>query len=107
MDKKEQTRLRVKRYRLKKNSVTQDKDVTQECNAEMVPASYVQGLGGRMYEALPERPRYLELSDGQVLDRSIQIEGHASGGHILRMQAYNESAYNFTPNAIKHKRKAV
>ena len=65
---------------------------------EMVPASYVQGVNGRMYEVLPERPRYLTLSDGQVLDRANQPEGHTSGDRIVRMQAANESAYNFKPS---------
>lgn len=65
-------------------------------NIEMVPASYVQGITG-IFEALPERPRYLELSDGQVLDRLNQPEAHPSGDMILRMQRANESAYNFKP----------
>ena len=68
-------------------------------NIEMVPASYVQGLNGRMYEALPERPRYLTLSDGQVLDRAKQPEAHPTGD--IRMQAANESAYNFRPRKRK------
>ncbi len=40
-------------------------------NIETVPASYIQGNKGR-HEFLPERPRYLTLSDGQVLDRLNQ-----------------------------------
>ncbi len=100
MDKKKQTKLRVQRYRDKQKSVTTVKDVTQGCNAETVPASYVQGR--KMYEALPERARYLELSDGQVLDRLNQPGGHTSGDFILRMQACNESSYNYCPNKVKH-----
>lgn len=95
--KKEQARLRKRKQRDKEgvtpNSVTQERDI--------VPASYVQGLNGRMYEALPERPRYLTLSDGQVLDRLNQPEGHTSGDRIIRMQACNESAYNFHPRKAK------
>ena len=72
--------------------------VTHEVPPETVPASYVQGLNGKMYETLPERPRYVTLSDGQVLDRSINVEGHTSGDMIIRMQAANESSYNFQPN---------
>ena len=36
---------------------------------EVVPASYIEGLN-RKYKFLPERPRYLELTDGQILDRT-------------------------------------
>lgn len=68
-----------------------------------VPASFVHGITGD-FEALPERPRFLTLSDGQVLDRLNSPEGHASGDFILRMRYCNESSYNFMPNAIKHKR---
>ena len=99
MDKKEQTRLRVERYRNKQKSVTQDKDVTQsDVTQETVPASYVEGLNGKMYQALPERARFLTLSDGQVLDRSIIVPGHASGDFIQRMRACNEAEYNYQPN---------
>ena len=118
MDKKEQTRIRVQRYRDKQKSVTQDKDVTQECNArntdgtpyivgasgvssaETVPASCVQGITGK-FEVLPERPRYLDLTDDQVLDRANQSEGHTSGDRIQRMQACNEASYNFHPRKKK------
>ena len=81
MDKKEQTRLRVKRYREKKDSVTlgeRYKDsVTPDGTyfkdgIEMVSASYVEGKEGKLYEFLPERPRHLILSDGQALDRAAQ-----------------------------------
>ena len=75
-----------------------EQGVTHEVPPETVPASYVQGLNGKMYETLPERPRYVTLSDGQVLDRSINVEGHTSGDMIIRMQAANESSYNFQPN---------
>ncbi len=89
--KTEQARIRMQKMR-NKESVTAD-SVTEET----VPASYVQGLTGK-FESLPERPRFLTLSDGQVLDRLNQPEGHTSGDRILRMQACNESAYNFKPN---------
>ncbi len=68
-------------------------------NTEMVPASCVQGLNGRMYAALPERPRFLTLLGGQVLDRANQPEGHTSGD--IRMQACNEASYNFHPRKRK------
>lgn len=101
MDKKEQTRLRVKRYRERQKSVTNNEDVTLsvtgDVTQEMVPASYVQGIEGRMYEVLPERARYLTLSDGQVLDRANQPQGVTNSGRILRMQAANEASYNFKP----------
>ena len=93
---------RMKRYRERKRNgsvtkaVTEAKGVTvSDVTVEMVPASYVQGLNGKMYQALPERPRFLTLSDGQVLDRANQPEGMTSGDRILRMQACNESSYNF------------
>ena len=90
MDKKEQTRLRVERYRNKQKSVTKEKDVTQGCNAEeVVPASYVQGRNG-MHEFLPERPRYLTLSDGQVLDRLNQPTASKS---LPGMEAANDSYF--------------
>ena len=60
-------------------------------NIEMVPASYVQGITGK-FKSLPERPRYLTLSDNQVLDRLNQPEGHISGD--LGMQFCNEAKYN-------------
>ena len=40
---------------------------------ETVPQSYVQGLTGK-FKSLHERPRFLTLSDGQVLDRFNQPE---------------------------------
>ncbi len=71
-------------------------------NIETVPVCYVQGITGK-FQSLPERPRYLTLSDGQVLDRSIIVEGHASGDFIQRMRACNES-YNFKPNESSKER---
>ena len=76
--------------------------VTDEGVTEVVPASYVEGAEGRKYEALPERPRYLKLSDGQVLDRLNQPEAHASGD--FRMQRCNESSYNYVPNESSKER---
>ena len=111
MDKKEQNRLRVERYRNKQKSVTQDKDVTQpDVTQEMVPASYVEGIDGGKYEVLPERPRYLKLSDGQVLDRLNQPTPNIRCDRA--MQACNESSYNYHPNesskeTIKQLLKAV
>ena len=94
--KREQARLRKQKQRDKTegNSVTSD-SVTQE--RDMIPVSFVQGITGK-FESLPERPRFLTLSDGQVLDRANQPEGHTSGDMIQRMQACNESAYNFKPS---------
>ena len=61
---------------------------------ETVPASYVQGIT-RKFKSLPERPRFLTLPDGQVLDRLNQPEGHISND--LGMQFCNESSYNLKP----------
>lgn len=79
-------------------------------NIEMIPASFVQGLNGRMYETLPKRPRYLTLSDGQVLDRLNQPEPNINND--AAMQACNESSYNYKPResskeTIKALEKAV
>ena len=84
-------RMQKMREGVTKQGVT-DEGVT------MVPASYVMGLNGKMYEALPERERYLKLSDGQVLDRLNQPEANASGDFMLRMQRCNESSYNYRPS---------
>ena len=73
MDEKQrkQARLRKQKQRDKKkeNSVTLG-SVTQERDIEMVPAMYTIYRNGDIVKLLPERPRYLELSDGQVLDRA-------------------------------------
>ena len=69
---------------------------------ETVPASYVEGIGGKKYEALPERARYLELSDGQVLDRLNQPTPNIRGDRA--MQACNESGYNYRPNESSKER---
>jgi len=112
MDKKEQTRLRVKRYREKKDSVTlgeryKDSVTTDgtyfKDGIEMVPASYVEGMTERFLN-LPERPRYLTLSDGQVLDRAAQPSSILGG---IRMRRCNEAGFNFKilkgsiPNNLK------
>ena len=57
--------------------------VTTKEGIEMVPA----------WGILPERPRYLTLSDGQVLDRARPPKAKPqSGGFIARMQAANKAA---------------
>ena len=88
---REQARLRKRKQR-DKGSVTSN-SVTEQ-GVEMIPVSYVMGITG-IFETLPERPRFLTLSDGQVLDRLYKPEGHTSGDQ--RMQACNESFYNFHP----------
>ena len=100
---REQGRARVERYRNKQKSVTSD-SVTQEDNVtqETVPVSYVEWTNGRMYQSLPERPRFLTLSDGQVLDRLNQPTPNKSGDQA--MQACNEGAYNFKPNQSSKER---
>ena len=58
---------------------------------EMVPASYIEGINGR-YQFLPERPRFLTLSDRQVLDRANQPQAEPmSGWKIQAMKRCNES----------------
>lgn len=60
---------------------------------ETVPASYVYGTTGK-YQFLPERPRYLTLSDGQVLDRLNQPQPVY---HIRSMNMCNEARFNYHP----------
>ena len=79
------------------------KGVTGQGVTETVPECYVQGITGK-FKSLPERPRFVTLSDGQVLDRSIIVPGHASGDFIQRMRYCNESAYNFKPNVSSKER---
>ncbi len=92
---KEQKKVYQREYMRKRRSNIggSNKDVT----LETVPACHVRGITGK-FKSLPERPRYLTLSDGQVLDRSIIVPGHASGDFMQRMRYCNESAYNYHPN---------
>ena len=57
---------------------------------ETVPASYVPGSKGRQYLMLPERARFLTLSDSQVLDRANQPQARPTGDRMLRA---NDSAF--------------
>ena len=96
LSKKDQSKLRMRKMR-NKNSVTSNSVTGENVTQEMTPASHVQGITGGG-QSLPARSRRLTLSDGQALDRSIIVEGHASGDFIRRMRYCNESAYNFHPN---------
>jgi len=94
---REQARLRKQKQRdiLRRDSVTSGErdipSVTFKDSVEYVPASYVEGLS-RTYQNLPERTRFLKLSDGQVLDRLNQPEPNR---HSHLMNICNESSYNF------------
>ena len=89
---------RMRRYREKQKGVT-EQGVTTEGVTEMVEASYVEGLHGRQYQFLPERPRYLTLSDGQVLDRRWKPDQSLpSGTRIQALRASNEACLNYHPN---------
>lgn len=70
--KREQARLRKRKQR-DKESVTSD-GVTQQRGIEMVPAMYTS-YRGELLELLPARSRYLTLSDGQMLDRTMINRG--------------------------------
>ena len=105
--KREQARIRKQRQRDKERDIGErDTDSVTSPNVggvqhnpeETVPASYVEGINGKMYEVLPERPRYLKLSDGQVLDRLNQPEGNKLG--FVEMMRCNES-YNYRPSKAK------
>ena len=66
---------------------------------EYVGPSYVEGLNGKMYEFLPERPRYLKLPDGQVFDRTYQpIHTPLSDAQIQAIRTSNENLFNYRPN---------
>ncbi len=65
----------------------------------MVPPLMVEGAEGRMYQALPERPHFLTLSDGQILDRDKVVEHRPlSGVEIKAIKLANEGAFNFKSN---------
>ena len=83
---REGAKERQRRYREKQKGVT----------GETVPASYVQGITG-VFKSLPERPRFTELSDGQVLDRLNPPVGVPGGDMILRIRCCNEASYNYKP----------
>ena len=70
-------------------------------HTETVPASYVEGITGK-FKSLPKRPRFVTLSDGQVLDRLMILTPNKSGDQA--MQACNEGAYNFKPNQSSKER---
>ena len=92
MDKKEQARLRKQRQRDKERDIKEcdtlsvtgisftDSETVSPVwdvakalikdSQEMVPASYVYGVNGRKYQTLPERPRFLTLTKGKILDRA-------------------------------------
>ncbi len=88
MSKERQRRYRDKQRALRSDSVTQG-GVT----VEMIPPSYVYGTTGK-YQFLPERPRYLTLSDGQVLDR---LNPPQPQYHTRSMNMCNESRFNYPP----------
>jgi len=67
-DKQKYQEYNKERMRVARERVAQNKTESESVQPDMVPASYIQGNNGR-YQFLPERPRYLTLSDGQVLDR--------------------------------------
>lgn len=77
--------------------VTQQGVTKGVTDVESVPASYIKGLSD-FYESLPERPRYLPLSDGQVLDRLNQPQGHGSEDTIRRIELCNDACYTFKPS---------
>ncbi len=76
---------------------TTSESSTESVTSETVPECYAQGITGK-FKSLPERPRFVTLSDGQVLDRSVIVPGHASGDFMQRMRYCNEAEYNYHPN---------
>ena len=96
-NKERQKRYRTRQKALRNESVTPQNVTPQESKnvtEEMVPASYVSGLN-QAIKTLPERPRYLTLSDGQVLDRTNQpVAADKFHSQIINC---NEATYNYIP----------
>ncbi len=94
-EKRKQVNKDSQRKRRGDNEGVTEQGVTQET----VPQSYVPGLTEKgltsKFKSLPKRPRYLTLSDGQVLDRLNQPQPNTQGSQP--MQRCNESSYNFKP----------
>jgi len=67
---KEYWRDKKRRQRMS-NPKMSNPETPKNVQPEIVPASYIYGNKGK-YEFLPERPRFLTLSDGQILDRLNQ-----------------------------------
>ena len=121
---KEKRKEAVKRYRDNKKGITGEGDTGDGITShndysasqldgtffkdEYVPASYVPGSKGKSYLMLPERPRYLKLTDGQVLDRAkLPVPtGSLSASSMLRA---NDSAFalfkkrRLVPEGLKDK----
>jgi len=66
----------------------------------MIPASYIEGTRGK-YLSLPERPRFLKCSDGQVLDRLNGDPGHGEVSLIAGLRMCNEADFGFKPLEMK------
>ena len=74
MKQRESVKRAVERHRVLQKGITRE-GITEENvhrdvipAVEMVPASYIPTTRGEV-EFLPERPRYMDLGDGQTLDR--------------------------------------
>ena len=90
---KEQNKERMRKVRQKgaqpvgaQPKGAQNSEVHKTGAQEMMPAVGI----------LPERPRYLTCSDGQVLDRLVPPVADLTRIHQMRM--CNESSYNFHPS---------
>ena len=59
---------RMRKARVTQTGSTEQGSTPSGNTEETVPALYIQGIKGR-YQELPERPRFLTLSDEQVYDR--------------------------------------
>jgi len=91
--KKEYQKNYMKARRSNKKENVRPNDV----RPETVPPGYVYGTTGK-YLNLPERLRYLTLSDGQVLDRANQP---SPNDVIPAMNMCNESYFNYRPTKKK------
>ena len=105
---KDKQKEAVKRAVAKHRKGITGEGITEDNSNTLVPASYVEGLNGQRYQSLPARPRYLTLSDGQVLDRANQpIARLLSGSEIKDIKYMNEASYNYTPNKSRRAARAI
>ena len=95
---KEANRLAKQKQRTKGMTL---EGMTEQGMTEMVPPAYIPGVSGD-FEMLPERPRFLKLSDGQVLDRaSPPVAEPQSGDFIQSIRHCNEAELDFRPLKLK------
>ena len=91
---RESVKRAVERHRVLQKGITREgiteENVRKDVIPEMVPASYIPTTWGEV-EFLPERPRYLDLGDGQVLDRANLPQATGTKEGMLRANEASSS----------------